>query len=90
MKDEANCGKGYGNDAIRTLSNYLHEEMRIDLLLIAPSNRNIRAIKSYEKAGFKRTNKSMHTFLTEEYQLKYGTGDYGIAGTAIMIKYFAQ
>ncbi|MBO0450882.1 GNAT family N-acetyltransferase [Enterococcus sp. MJM16] len=90
MKDEANCGKGYGNDVIRTLSNYLHEEMRIDLLLIAPSNRNIRAIKSYEKAGFKRTNKSMNTFLTEEYQLKYGTGDYGIAGTAIMIKYFAQ
>lgn len=87
MKDETNCGKGFGNDALCTLSDYLQEELKINLLLIAPANKNIRAIKSYEKAGFQRTDKAMKTFLTEAYQLQYGCGDYGVDGTAILVKY---
>jgi diamine N-acetyltransferase len=90
MKDEANCGKGFGNDAILALSNYLNQQLAIDLLILAPSNKNIRAIKSYEKSGFKRTNKMMSDFLSKDYQSLYGTGDCGVSGTAILIKCFAK
>ncbi|WP_326931924.1 GNAT family protein [Enterococcus avium] len=90
MKDEANCGKGFGNDAILALSNYLNQQLAIDLLILAPSNKNIRAIKSYEKSGFKRTNKMMSDFLSKDYQSLYGAGDYGVSGTAILIKCFAK
>lgn len=90
MKNEANCGKGFGNDAILALSNYLNQKLAIYLLIIAPSNKNIRAIKSYEKAGFKRTNKAMTEFLAEDYISLYGEGDYGVAETAILVKEFAK
>lgn len=90
MKDEANCGKGFGNDAILALSNYLNQQFAIKLLILAPSTKNIRAIKSYEKSGFKRTNKNMSEFLLEDYQSLYGAGDYGVTGTAILIKCFAK
>ena len=90
MKDEANCGKGFGNDAILALSNYLNQQLAIKLLILAPSNKNSRAIKSYEKSGFERTNKMMSDFLSKDYQSLYGAGDYGVSGTAILIKCFAK
>ena len=52
MDGEKNCGKGYGVDAITTLSDYLHEKYNIDLFMICPARINPRAIHSYEKAGF--------------------------------------
>ncbi|MDU5337073.1 GNAT family N-acetyltransferase [Enterococcus sp.] len=88
MKDEASCGHGYGNDAILALSDYLNQYLAIDQLIIAPSNRNVRAIRSYEKAGFERTDAEMKEFLAEEYTSLYGEGDYGIGETAILIKDF--
>jgi diamine N-acetyltransferase len=45
-------GKGIGSDAIETLSRYLLNELNFEALIIAPSRRNIRAIKAYQKAGF--------------------------------------
>ena len=90
MKDEENCGKGFGKDAILALSNYLNQQLAINLIILAPSNKNSRAIKSYEKSGFKRTNKVMSEFLSEDYRSLYGAGDYGVSGTAILIKCFAK
>lgn len=88
MNCETNCGKGFGVDALVALGDFLNGTMDIHRLIIAPSNRNVRAIKSYEKAGFKKSDKAMSDFLLDEYVDIYGGGDYGIDGTAILEKRF--
>lgn len=90
MSSEANCGKGYGTDAVRTLGDYLNREMHIRALIMGPSRRNTRAIRSYEKAGFTKSDRAMRTFLLEEYMSLYGDGDYGTEGTAVMVKTFEE
>ncbi len=45
--------KGYGSDALKTLMNYLFKNMNIRRCWIKPIVKNPRAIKAYEKAGFK-------------------------------------
>ncbi|MCK5128354.1 MAG: GNAT family N-acetyltransferase [Clostridiales bacterium] len=61
---EAQCGKGYGTEAIKLLGDYLFENFDIKRLLILPSSTNLRAIKSYIKAGFVQqsdeTREAMH------------------------------
>ena len=71
MSCEANCGKGYGPDAIRTLCEYLLQEFGVIEFVIGPSARNSRAIHAYEKAGFQRIS-----LPPEEIEAKYGRGDY--------------
>jgi RimJ/RimL family protein N-acetyltransferase len=55
MSCEANCGKGYGPDAIRALCTWLAAEFGVRTFMMQPSARNPRAIRAYEKAGFVRT-----------------------------------
>jgi diamine N-acetyltransferase len=52
LRDETYCGNGYGSESLRLLCVYLFRTMNINNFYIAPSLRNSRAIKSYEKAGF--------------------------------------
>ena len=54
MSCEANCGKGYGPDAIETLCDLLRTEYVVRTFMMQPSARNPRAIRAYEKAGFVR------------------------------------
>lgn len=86
MSSEAQCGHGFGVDALVTLSDYLKNEMGIRALIIAPSIKNIRAVRAYEKAGFKKTNKAMSEFLQDAYIPLFGEGDYGIDETVILMK----
>ena len=88
IKSEANCGKGFGTDAIIALSNYLHETLGFHTMIMGPSERNKRAIRAYEKAGLKRTDLSMSEFLLDEYIPLYGDGDYGKDGTVVYVKRF--
>ena len=90
MKDEAHCGEGFGVDALISLGDYLREEMGIRELIIAPSARNSRAVRAYEKAGFEKTDKAMSEFLLDEYLPVFGAGDYGMDDTAILLKCFEQ
>jgi len=46
------CGKGYGADALVALSDQLHRTFGLTELIVRPSRRNIRALRSYERAGF--------------------------------------
>jgi aminoglycoside 6'-N-acetyltransferase len=46
-------GRGLGPDAIWTLANYLINERGHHRLTIDPAARNTRAIKAYERVGFK-------------------------------------
>ena len=88
IKSEANCGKGFGVDALVSLGNYLNAAMGVHELIIAPSLKNARAVRAYEKAGFKKTGKPMSEFLTDEYVPLYGGGDYGPDETVILVKRF--
>ena len=47
--------EGYGTDALKTLCDYLHKQFGCKKFFIAPSKRNIGAVRSYRKAGFVET-----------------------------------
>lgn len=88
MNCEDNCGKGFGRDAVISLGDFLNRTMDICELIMAPSRKNTRAIRTYKKAGFKQTDKPMSDFLLEEYVFLYGDGDYGKDETVILVKQF--
>ena len=46
-------GKGYGTDAMKVLVKFIFEEMNINKVKLETFSFNERAIKSYEKCGFK-------------------------------------
>lgn len=47
--------KGYGSDALKTLADYLFHNMNIQVCEIEVVIKNARAIRAYEKAGFRIT-----------------------------------
>jgi diamine N-acetyltransferase len=53
IAENIDTGKGYGSDALRTLCSYLFEEMNIQECTIDAISKNPRAIRAYQKAGFK-------------------------------------
>lgn len=53
LKEKTYTGRGIGTKAIEILSNYLLEKFKCRRIYVAPSSRNITAIKSYKKAGFR-------------------------------------
>lgn len=71
MSCEANCGKGYGPDALQTLCEYMFRTYGILEFVIRPSARNHRAIRAYEKAGFQRIE-----LTPEQQEAEYGPPDY--------------
>ena len=54
MSNDNNCGRGYGSDALNILCNYLFKKFGIDEFIIRPSAQNKRAIRAYQKAGFRK------------------------------------
>ncbi len=51
---EKDCwGKGYGTDAMRTLISFIFTQMNMNKIKLTCYSFNGRAIKSYEKCGFK-------------------------------------
>jgi diamine N-acetyltransferase len=60
LRSEADCGKGFGSDALRTLTDYLNRQFAVTRVAVSPSARNQRAIAAYKKAGF-------HLVPTEKY-----------------------
>ena len=53
MRSEACCGRGYGTDALIALSRMLYVRFGVQEFMMQPSARNPRAIRAYEKAGFR-------------------------------------
>lgn len=81
------CGQGLGPRALRLLVARLRER-GIRRFLIRPAERNLRAIRAYEKAGFQRAHNKAETvrsFLKHEHQETYGAGDYGFKETAVLV-----
>jgi RimJ/RimL family protein N-acetyltransferase len=71
MRSEAHCGRGYGSDALVTLCRYLSERFGVQAVMVQPSARNPRAIRAYEKIGFKRLE-----IPVEAAQESWGPSDY--------------
>jgi len=81
------CGKGYGSIALRKLVEYLKYK-GFEKFIIRPSEKNTRAIRAYEKAGFKRVQDKIATikdYLLPEFLDVYGDGDYGFQNTAVLV-----
>ncbi len=88
LKSESTCGKGIGTQALKDTINYLNKEFSINKFLIRPSEKNIRAIKSYQKAGFIYRNDKEDTlrrFYKPIFFDTYKSGDYGFENTAVLI-----
>ena len=51
--EEENCGKGYGTEAIKLLTDYAFKELRLHNIYLRVYDLNDRAQKAYEKCGFK-------------------------------------
>jgi diamine N-acetyltransferase len=71
MRDSSCCGRGFGSEALRLLSNHLQHALDIREMILRPSARNVRAIRSYEKAGFTLLDLSR-----DEQAQRYGRGEY--------------
>ena len=54
LRSEGDCGRGYGPDALGSLTRSLAETRGVHEFIIRPSARNTRAVKAYAKAGFRR------------------------------------
>ncbi len=71
---EAECGKGYGSDAITTMCTYLRDQLAVREIWCQPSARNPRSIRTFEKCGFVR-----HDVTTDPYAPR----DYGDSVTLV-------
>jgi diamine N-acetyltransferase len=71
LRNEACCGRGYGTDALDALCRHLHDRLGVAEFLVQPSARNPRAIRAYEKAGFRRLGLPI-----EEARTLWGPSDY--------------
>ncbi len=52
LSDRKYTGRGIGTQAILLLCDYLNAQFNCKSIMLAPSGRNINAIKAYAKAGF--------------------------------------
>lgn len=71
LRSEADCGRGSGSDALRTLTNYLNREFGVTRVVISPSARNHRAIAAYKKAGFQLVSEEMYHQFVKPEEMEY-------------------
>jgi RimJ/RimL family protein N-acetyltransferase len=53
ISDRRYLGKGYGTDALNALVDFGFGELRLERIELEVYDYNLRAIRSYEKAGFR-------------------------------------
>lgn len=83
LPQEARCGKGIGTEARKLAVRHLYETSGVKRFVIRPSLQNTRAVRSYEKAGFRHADdieRALREYLADEYYPLYAGGDYGAAG----------
>ncbi len=61
--EESACGKGYGTEAAETIISFAFKELGLRNLTLRVLEKNVRAIKSYEKAGFSVKNNRMEEII---------------------------
>ena len=65
--DRSNWGKGYGTDAMNILVRYAFDELNLRRVSLSVFEYNHRAVKSYEKVGFRHEGQ-MRKLLNKESQ----------------------
>lgn len=65
LADREYTGKELGTEAIKILCNYLEKSFACKTIIIAPSKRNLNAIKAYKKAGFVETETWPKNFIPD-------------------------
>jgi RimJ/RimL family protein N-acetyltransferase len=65
LAGEAACNRGLGPAAIETLADYLCRECGVVEFMMQPSSANRRAIRAYEKAGFRPLGLSLQEAIAE-------------------------
>jgi len=71
LRAERYTGRGYGTDALETLCRHLSESLAVEVVMLQPSARNPRAIRAYEKVGFRRLALPL-----DEARALWGPNDY--------------
>ncbi|WP_205503728.1 GNAT family N-acetyltransferase [Rufibacter psychrotolerans] len=59
------AGQGLGTEAVKMLCAFLDKTYNCKLFYMAPSRRNVHAIKAYAKAGFKETDHLPYSFIPD-------------------------
>lgn len=77
-------GKGIGSAAMKLLIDSLVQDFGIKTFIIRPWVKNPRAIKAYEKCGFRQTTQFVPSDYYGTYLELWGNGDYGETETANM------
>ena len=54
LNNKKDFNKGYGTEAVQLALKFVFEELKLNRLQLEVYSHNIRGIKAYEKAGFKR------------------------------------
>lgn len=73
--NKAYWGRGYGSDATRCLMKYAFDQLNLHRVTLYVHNFNERAIRAYEKCGFRREG-----LLRESYYLDGGYSDVVVMG----------
>ena len=55
-------GKGYGTDALRVLLRYAFDELNLQRVSLSVLEGNARAMRSYEKCGFRYEGRERHAW----------------------------
>ena len=88
LRDVKYCNHGYGAQAIALMIEYLKNELGVSRFIIRPKAENKRAIRAYEKAGFRLSDDPtavIAEFLIPEYIQVYGDEEERDKETALLI-----
>ena len=85
LRSEKYTGRGIGSAVITMLIDRLVEEYGIRTFIVRPWLKNARAVRAYEKCGFRRCKDFIPAEYYGRYLEQYGEGDYGRQETANMV-----
>lgn len=60
IANSPDTSRGYGTDALNTLVEYLFTQLGVEVCTIVPAASNSRAVRTYEKAGFRLAREVTH------------------------------
>lgn len=76
LRNSKFTGQGIGSSALKLLIDTLNEEYKITTFIIRPWMKNKRAIKAYEKVGFRVCSEFDPTVYYVKYLEEFGQGDF--------------
>jgi RimJ/RimL family protein N-acetyltransferase len=86
LKSGSYLGHGLGTQALQLLCSKLFEELGYHTLVIRPYKKNIRAVKSYMKAGFNKVELDPPQYYKQEFIPSLSDGDHGKGEDVFMVR----